>query len=129
MKFSLVGDSNLKRHLNSMSRSMRPSLSTAEVKLCGRFEVFAETLRGLRSDSTACVIASITNFLTSADGDSSSASVRVEPVLAEIKDILDSFCQEFADRYWFISPPMYRTTPVWYLDGLTRHHAQVLPGI
>ena len=101
-----------------MNRRIRPSMLSAELKLCGRLEVFQETLRSIRADSLIILVSCITNFLTAADGDSSTATHRVEPVITEVRDILASFCQEFPERYWFLAPPMYRTSPVWYLDGL-----------
>ena len=116
--YTVVGDSNSKRHLNAMNRRIRPSMAEAELKQCGRLEIFSETLRSIRSDTMVVIIACITNFMTATDGDSSSASHRIEPVVTEVKDILESFCQEYPERYWFLSPPMYRTSPVWYLDGL-----------
>ena len=64
------------------------------------------------------LIACLTNFLTMSEGESSSANHRVEPVMSEVREILASYCQEFPERFWLISPPMYRTSPVWYLDGL-----------
>ena len=121
-KFSVVGDSNVRRHLTSFSSRNNQMMSGAEVKICGSLSVFDETLRSISFSSTACILACLTNFLTSSstDGPSSSAAVRVEPTLLEVRDIIWSFCQEQPDRQWFLSPPMYRTTPVWYMDGIAQ---------
>ena len=120
MRFSLLGDSNVKRHLSPLNCRNQPAMSSAELKVCGRFEIFAETLRSIRSDSTGVILSCITNFLTSSDtdGESSSAAVRVEPLLLDLRETLLSFCQEQPDRSFFLAPPMYRTSPLWYLDGL-----------
>ena len=119
-KFSILGDSNVRRHLNQFNCRGQPHMATAEILICGHFDIFEQTLRSVRQDSDACIISCLTNFLTasSSDGPSSSVQVRVEPVLREVQELLLSQCQEFPDRNWFLSPPMYRTTPVWYLDGL-----------
>ena len=90
-------------------------MSSAELKSCGSLSVFAETLRSIRPESTACIVSCITNFLTSHDGDgdgapSSSASLRVEPILFDIRDVLLDFCQEQPERHWLLAPPMYHTT-------------------
>ena len=101
-----------------MNCRVRPSMASAELRHCGIFEVFGETLRSIRSTSTVCILSCLTNFLTMCQGDSSSAAVRVEPVLREVHEVVLSFCQEFPERTWLLAPPMYRTTPLWYLDGL-----------
>ena len=116
--FSIIGDSNIKRHLNQMNRRVRPAMETAELKHCGRLDIFEESIRSLHQGTVNCILSCITNFLTMTEGDSSSAAVRVEPVLTEVRELLTGFCQEFPERNWFLAPPMYRTSPVWYLDGL-----------
>ena len=122
MRFSVLGDSNVKRHMSSLNCRDRPPMASAELKMCGRLEVLAETLRSVRADSTGIILSCLTNFLTGPDtdtaGDSfSSASVRVEPVFADVREVLLSFCQEQPDRAFFLAPLMYRTSPVWHLDG------------
>ena len=123
MRFTLIGDSNSKRHMNSLNCRDRPAMASAELKVCGRLEILSETIRSVRFDTTAVILACITNFITSTTSDSTSssatASQRVEPVLKEMREILHNFCQEQPDRSWFLAPPMYRTTPQWYLDGLS----------
>ena len=119
--FSLLGDSNVKRHLNILNCRDKPHMSSAELKLCGSIDIFSGTLRSIRSESNACIVACITNFLTSSEPDSSaSTSQRVEPVLREVHEVLLSFCEEQPERAWLLAPPMYRTTPQWYNDGLSQ---------
>ena len=115
-----MGDSNVRRNLNQLSRGDRPAISTCELLVCGHLDAFETTLRSIRVDSDSCIISCLTNFLASAslDGPFSSVLLRVDPVLDEVKEILLSFCQEQPERSWFLAPPMYRTSPVWYLGGL-----------
>ena len=97
--FTLIGDSNLRRHMSRQNCQGRTPMSSAEVKICGRIESFAETLRSMRSTSTVCVIACLTNFLTSTEGASTSAAIRVQPTLIEFRDIILDFCSEQPERY------------------------------
>ena len=63
------------------------------------------------------IIACLTNFLTGAEGPSVVAQ-RVEPVVQEIRGVVLDFCSSDETRSVFLSPPMYRATPVWYREGL-----------
>ena len=118
MPFSVVGDSNVVRHMNQ-ANCRSPELSSAEVKPCSKVESLDEVIRSLRIESTICILSCLTNFLTDTTGSSESVSLRVEPVLIQVRDILFSYCQEQPERYWVLAPPMYRLTPLWYLDNLS----------
>ena len=96
--FSLIGDSNIRRHMNSQNCQL-PQMAEAEVKTCGRIEVLAEVLRSVRSQTTVVVLSCLTNFLTSSEGTSASAGLRVEPVLVDFREILLDFCSEQPERY------------------------------
>ena len=97
--YALVGDSNVRRHMSPQNCRDRPPMAEAQVKICGKIEALSEVLRAVRSDVTVCIIACVTNFLTSTEGASSSAGVRVQPTLLEFKDIILDFCQEMPERY------------------------------
>ena len=43
---------------------------------------------------------------------------RVEPVLQDVRSALLEICFDNPNRHYMISPPMYRTSPVWYREGL-----------
>ena len=118
MKFSIVGDSNVVRHMNQ-ANCRSPELSEAEVKSCGKLVVLEETLRSIRAETTVILLSCLTNFITDCTGSTESISLRIEPVLVQVRDILFSFCQEQPERHWLMAPPMYRTSPVWYVDGLS----------
>ena len=117
MIFTVVGDSNVRRHMNN-ANCRTPAMSSAEVKTCGRLDLLAETLRSIRPETTACILSCVTNFIADSPVSSDSVSLRIEPVLLEFRDLLYDYCQEQPDRYWLLAPPMYRTSPVWLLDGL-----------
>ena len=84
--------------MNPQNCRDRPPMAEAQVKICGRIEAMAETLRSVKSDTTVCLVACLTNFLTSSEGASTSAGVRIQPSLLEFRDILLDFCQEMPER-------------------------------
>ena len=115
--FALIGDSNIHRHINKTSVRAHPSLKSAQVLPCGNLGIFAATMEKVKSDIDVCIVACLTNFLASADGPST-ISHRINPVLEQICAFMSDFCIAFPERLFFISPPMYRTSPTWYREGL-----------
>ena len=115
--YSLIGDSNIKNNVNKTSCSARPAIKAAQILSCGHLEIFSDALAKIRKESTVCIVACITNFLTSVDGPSS-VSQRVQPVLQDVRDLLHEVCSSNPAREHFISPPMYRSAPIWYREGL-----------
>ena len=65
-----------------------------------------------------CLVACVTNFLTSSEDNGGSVGFRVEPVLIEMLSLLNAAASESPDRAFLLSPPMYRRSPLWYRDGL-----------
>ena len=116
-KFSILGDSNVHPHVNKTSCRANPQLKSAQVLQCGNLAIFPESLGKIRPESSMVIIACLTNFLTSVDGPSV-VSQRVEPVIQEIRAVLLDFCSSDETRSIFLSPPMYRASPVWYREGL-----------
>ena len=78
--FSVVGDSNIRNHVNKNSCRANPALKAAQTLSCGSLSIFTGTLEKVRSESTACIIACVTNFLTDVEGPPT-VSLRVDPVL------------------------------------------------
>ena len=85
---------------------------------CGRIEVLTEALSTVREESTVLVLACVTNLLTSTSDESSSVSLRVEPVLQEFLSKILQFGSDSPDVHILICPPMYRRQPLWYREGL-----------
>ena len=96
--FTLVGDSNVRRHMNSQNCHDRPYMVSAQVKTCGRLEAFSEVIRSAKAETTVFILACLTNFLTSIEGESSSTSLRVEPVLLEFRDLIYEACEGKPDK-------------------------------
>ena len=99
--FTIVGDSNVRRHMTALNCRASPSMSGAQVKTCGKLEALSETLRSVRSDTTVCILSCLTNFLTSSEGSSATVSLRVDPVLQEFRNIVLDYCQEMPERFFF----------------------------
>ena len=115
--FALLGDSNIQRHINKTSVRAHPDLKTAQILPCGHLDIFAETLGKIKPDVNVCILSCLTNFLASADGPST-VSHRINPILKTIQSVLTEFCSAMPDRLCLLSPPMYRTSPLWYREGL-----------
>ena len=116
--FTLIGDSNLRRHLNSTNCRDRPMMSGAQHLTCGRLEVLSESLTAMKKESNVLIVACITNFLTSSSDVNSSVSLRVEPVFQDfLRKVLDHSTAR-PDIKILVCPPMYRRQPIWYREGL-----------
>ena len=116
--FSLLGDSNIRNHVNKNSFRANPSLKSCQVLPCGSIEIFPTTLSKVRPETNVCILSCLTNFLTSAAEGSSTVSQRIDPVLQDVRDVLVEACSTNPSRSYLISPPMYRTRPLWYREGL-----------
>ena len=115
--FSLLGDSNVRNNVNKTSTSARASIKSAQVISCGHLENLVESLTQVRESSNVCILACVTNFLASCDGPSS-VSQRIQSTLQDIRDAVAESCLANPSREYLISPPMYRTSPIWYREGL-----------
>ena len=115
--FSLIGDSNIKRHMNP-TNCRDPVMSGCQVLHCGRLAVLAESLRSVRAESNVIILACISNFVTRSE-ESGSIANRVDPIFREFASLIGEEATKHAGRYYLVSPPMYRKTPLWYRDGLS----------
>ena len=117
-RFSIVGDSNIQRHMSPLNCRDRPLMSGAQLVPCGRLVVLAESLKSVRAESNVCVLACVTNFITRAVDVSATVGVHVEPILKECLEVIRVACLERADAVFLLCPPMYRTAPAWYRDAM-----------
>ena len=78
--FSVIGDSNIRNHINKNSCRANPVLKAAQTLSCGNMSILPATLAKVRSESTACILSCVTNFLTDVQGPPT-VSLRVDPVL------------------------------------------------
>ena len=102
--YSLIGDSNVQRNVSKTSFRASPLLKSAQIIPCGNLAIFSESLLKVRAEVTVCIVACLTNFITSSDeSSSSSVSGRIEPVLTTIIEALHVVCGENPDRFYIIS--------------------------
>ena len=118
--YSLVGDSNVRRHLQAdLASQGRPLVSNAQyIPSGGRLSVLSSALSSVRQESDACVVASITNVLTTSV-EASSLSLRVDPLLKSFLSKVVDFAVLRPNLQVFVCPPMFRLTPIWYREGLS----------
>ena len=116
--FSIIGDSNVQRHMNPTNCRDRPLMSSCQVVPCGRLSLLAECLRSVKAETNVCILACVTNFLTATEDSGGSVGFRIEPILIEMSAIVSAAAGASPDRAFLVSPPMYRRSPLWYRDGL-----------
>ena len=87
--------------MNPQNCRALPHMTGAQVLTCGNLAVLPGVLRSVRPESTICILACLTNFLTSPEvtSTSGSAGIRVQPVLLEYKELLLDFCSEMPERF------------------------------
>ena len=118
-RFSVVGDSNVTRNLNKVNLRSHPLMKSSQLIPCGHLEVLSESLKSVDPSSTACLLSCLTNFFTSlSDSSDSLVSHRVKPVLSGFRQAVFEACIESPEKFFLVSPPMYRMHPAWYSDGL-----------
>ena len=105
--------------MNKTSCRASVDIRNAQVLSCGHIEIFKESLEKARPESGVVIIACLTSFLADADApDSSTTQQRIDPVLQDVREVLDQFCPSRPEVQFMVSPPMYRSSPVWYREGL-----------
>jgi hypothetical protein len=97
----------------------RPLMSAAQVIFCTKLAIFVQSLRSIKVEATVCILSCITNFLVDSSDSSSSASIRVGQAMDDFFDRFVEYCLANPSRKYFVCPPMYRSTPLWYRDGLS----------
>ena len=117
LKFCLIGDSNVKRNMTPTC-CRDPLMKSAQVIQCGRHEVFLQSLKNVKRDVTVCVVSCLSNFIVATEDTSDSVSHRIDSTLDDVFAKIAQECVDNAGRRYFISPPMYRRSPLWYRDGL-----------
>ena len=115
--FSIIGDSNVRRNISKTNSRACPQMAGCQLLECYRLQLLDDVLGQVRPESNVCILSCVTNFLTSSLDDSM-VSKRIEPVLEEFCAILSTACAARPEVSFLVSPPMYRTSPLWYREGL-----------
>ena len=114
---TLLGDSNIRGYINKTSCRANPAISAAQLISCGHLENLPDSLKSVRVESNVCLVSCLTGLIASSEGPSV-ISQRVQPLLQDVRDALQAECELNPTREYFIAPPMYRTNPIWYREGL-----------
>jgi len=109
--FSIVGDSNVKRHMNATNCRDRAVMLEAQVIPCSKLAIFQQSMRSVRETSNVCIVSCISNFITDSDPSASTMSLRLDPVYKEFFAKLVEVCRSNPGRTYFVCPPMFRTSP------------------
>ena len=115
--FSLIGDSNIRRHMNPTNCRDRPLMSGCQVIPCTKMSTLSEALKSVRAETTVCILACVTNFMTSST-ETGVVSHRIVPILQDVLAAVNESSLASPGRSYLISPPMYRKSPLWYRDSM-----------
>ena len=88
---SVVGDDNARRNMAGLSIASREAMKSSQVIDCSVLANLEAALDSVRSDSTVCIVASITEFLV-ASGDCGTIFSTIDPILATFAQKLYDFC-------------------------------------
>ena len=88
---SVVGDDNVRRNMTGLNLASRESMKKSQVIDCSVLASLDAALESVRSESTVCVVASITEFLV-ASGDCGTIFSTIDPILATFAQKLYDFC-------------------------------------
>ena len=115
--YAVVGDGNVRRNMTTLNNASRAAMASARVIDCQSFASFPQVLRELPNEVNGCIIQSVSCFLASAE-DSGAVVSTVDPVLTDFAAQVRELCGRRPALAVFVAPPMFRTTPVWYRQGL-----------
>ena len=88
--FTIIGDANVRRNLTGLNIGSREAMKTAQViDYLGNCPI-DQALSEVRLESSACVVAGITDFIL-ASGDCGTINASVDPALLSLFTSLSSF--------------------------------------
>ena len=111
--FTLIGDANVRRNMTTMNAASRECMASAKVVDCKELSSLAQCLRDISSDTTVCLIQSVTAFLVSTPF-SGTVFGSIDPILTDFAQQIREFCTARPSVQVFIGPPMYQFVPFWY---------------
>ena len=88
---SVVGDDNVRRNMTGLNLASREAMKSSQVIDCSNLASLDAALDSVRSDSTVCIVACITEFLV-ASGDCGTIFSTIDPILATFTQKLHDFC-------------------------------------
>ena len=128
--FTVVGDANVRRNMTTMNMASREAMATAKVVDCKDLSAMAQCLRDISSDTTVCLVQSITSFLVSTTF-AGTVFGTIDPILTEFAQQLQGFCSTRPSLQVLVAPPMYQFVPFWYrrhLPEVSQQFSAILSG-
>ena len=115
--YTVIGDANIRRNATAMNLASREAMANAKFIDCKEFSKFAQSLRDVSSDTTVCLIQSVTSFLV-ATANVGTVFGTIDPVLTEFALQVRDFCSARPSIQVLVAPPMYQFVPFWYRKHL-----------
>ena len=91
--FTIIGDNNVLQNMTSLNTASRESMKKAQIIPCPPLSTFEAALNGIRSESSVCICAGITDHLLSAR-ECSTIYGTIEPVFNQLRDQLFKLCSD-----------------------------------
>ena len=88
---SVVGDNNIRRNMTGLNLASHEAMKNSQVIDCSILASLDTALESVPSESTVCIVASITEFLVAA-GDCGTIFFTIDPILATFAQKLHDFC-------------------------------------
>ena len=98
--FSILGNSNIKRHLTPMNCRNRPLMSGAQNIPCGCLDLLSAALKSVRESSNVCILSCVTNFITASTGSTTASCNYLQGVKWALK-ISRRSVQQFKLQHFF----------------------------
>ena len=89
--FTIIGDGNVRRNMTGLNIASREAMKKAQVIDYLGVAPFETALNEVRSESTVCIIAAITDLLL-APGFSGTITGTIDPTMTSFRDKLSQYC-------------------------------------
>ena len=89
--FTIIGDANVRRNMTALNIASRETMKSAQIVDFNGEGSFDSALASVRSESSVCIVAAITDLLLS-NGDCGTISASIDPVLNTFSAQIVQFC-------------------------------------
>jgi hypothetical protein len=118
MVFTILGDTNIRRNVTSLNMESRELLKGSQVVDFKKFSEFESSVASIRAESTVCLIAGLTEALSSLS-DAGSVLSTIDTPLSDFRDQLRGFASSRTGLHFIVAPSLYQESPRWYRTGLS----------
>ena len=89
--FTIIGDANVRRNMTALNIASREAMKSAQIVDFNGAGSFDSALASVRSESSVCIVAAITDLLLS-NGDCGTISASIDPILNTFSAQIVQFC-------------------------------------